>query len=44
MSTAPVVGVALKWAPLRVRVDPLTGVPADDPLGQGLSGADEAAL
>lgn len=41
---APVIGVALKWAPLRLAVDPLTGEPDHDPLSSGLSDADRAAL
>lgn len=41
---APVIGVALKWAPLRLAVDPLTGEPHHDPLSSGLSDTDRAAL
>lgn len=41
---APIIGVALKWAPLRLAVDPLTGEPGHDPLSYGLSDADRAAL
>lgn len=40
----PLVGVALKWAPLRLEVDPLTGEPAHDPLSFGVPDADRAAL
>jgi electron transfer flavoprotein beta subunit len=40
----PIVGVALKWAPTRLVVDPLTGIPADDEVERGLSDADRAAL
>jgi electron transfer flavoprotein beta subunit len=42
--TQAVVGVALKWAPRRAVVDPLTGVPVGDAIDFGLSAADEAAL
>jgi len=37
-------GVAMKWVPLRVEVDPLTGVVTADPRSSGASGADLAAL
>jgi len=44
--TSPVatVGVALKWVPLRVDVDPLTGHVEPDQRSWGMSAADEAAL
>lgn len=40
----PLVGVALKWAPLRVEVDPLSGTVDVDPRFAGASAADKAAL
>lgn len=43
-AAGPVVGVALKWAALRLEVDPLSGATATDPRFSGASAADEAAL
>ena len=42
--SGPQVGVAMKWVPLRVEVDPLTGAVTTDPRSWGASDADLAAL
>ncbi|MQA10890.1 MAG: putative mycofactocin-associated electron transfer flavoprotein [Pseudonocardiaceae bacterium] len=40
----PLVVAALRWVDLRPAIDPLTGAVRTDPLGSGLSAADESAL
>lgn len=41
---SPIVAVALKWVPLRVEVDPLSGAVETDERFTGCSAADQAAL
>jgi electron transfer flavoprotein beta subunit len=41
---APRIGVALKWVPLHVEIDPLTGTLSADARFAGCSAADQAAL
>lgn len=44
MSTTPLIVACVRVADLRRQVDPLTGAVASDPLGMGMSAADEAAV
>lgn len=44
MADVPIIGVALKWVPLHVEVDALSGAVATDVRFAGCSAADQAAL